>query len=311
VITVEHLTKRYGDILAVDDLSFSLQPGIVTGFLGPNGAGKSTTMRMILGLDRPTSGTATIGGQPFAESPWPLRKVGALLDAMAMNKNLSNRANLRILASTNRIPTSRVDEVLEIVGLTKAANRKTGASSLGMGQRMGIAAALLGDPEVIILDEPVNGLDPDGVLWIRSLMRNLAAEGRTVFLSSHLMSEMEMTADHLIIIGKGKLLADMALDAFLKEESHGGQVTVRTHDATKLAELVATAGGHIEATEPSTFVVTKLSAEAIGKLAADNGIALIELHEEVLTLEQAYFTLTSGQAQWVGEQPAESTGSAR
>ena len=291
MIAVEHLSKRYGDVVAVNDLSFDLRPGIVTGFLGPNGAGKSTTMRMILGLDRPTDGRVTIGGKDFAEFDWPMRHVGALLDAKAFTPSLPIRTNLRILAATNRISAARVDAVLDLVGLSDAAGRKTRTCSLGMAQRMGLAAALMGDPEVVILDEPVNGLDPDGVLWIRQLMRTLADEGRTVFLSSHLMSEMEQTADHLVIIGHGRLLADAPLHEFMQSQS-GHHVTVRTHAADDLATQLARHGGRVACPEPSHIEVTDLDAEEIGKIAAAEQIALIELRDEQTTREQAYMRLT-------------------
>lgn len=297
MITVEHLCKRYGDVVAVNDLSFDVRPGTVTGFLGPNGAGKSTTMRMILGLDRPTDGRATIGGKQYAEFDWPLRHVGALLDAKAFNPSLPIRTNLRILATTNRISTSRVDAVLDLVGLSDAAGLKTRTCSLGMAQRMGLAAALMGDPEVVMLDEPVNGLDPDGVLWIRQLMRSLADEGRTVFLSSHLMSEMEQTADHLVIIGGGRLLADAPLDEFMKSQS-GHHVTVRTHAADALAAQLARHGASITCADPSHLEVTDLDAEEIGKIAAAEQIALIELRDERTTLEQAYMRLTRDESQF-------------
>ena len=232
MIAVEQISKRYGSVVAVDHLSFEVAPGMVTGFLGPNGAGKSTTMRMILGMDAPSTGRAIIKGRRYSELDWPLRHVGALLEAKSFTPSLSIRTNLRIVAASNRIPYSRVDDVLEQVGLEDAAGRKTRACSLGMAQRMGLAAALLGDPEVVILDEPVNGLDPDGVLWIRELIRSLAREGRTVFLSSHLMSEMELIADHLIIISKGRLLADAPLQEFVESQS-GRRVRVRTHAAVR------------------------------------------------------------------------------
>ena len=292
MITVEHLTKRYGDVVAVDDLSFALRPGLVTGFLGPNGAGKSTTMRMILGLDRPSGGRATIGGRAFADFDWPLRHVGALLDARAFAPNLSVRTNLRILAATNRIPDARVDVVLERVGLDGTAGRKTRTCSLGTAQRMGLAGALLGDPEVVILDEPVNGLDPDGVRWIRELMHGLAAEGRTVFLSSHLMSEMEQTADHLVIIGNGRLLADAPLAEFMDSQS-GHRVIVRTHYAPELAGRLARSGASVDRPGPEHLEVTDLTAEEIGRIAADGNIALIELRDEHTSLEQAYMRLTA------------------
>ena len=309
MIRVERLSKRYGDTVAVNDLSFALRPGIVTGFLGPNGAGKSTTMRMILGLDRPSGGRATIAGRAFAEFDWPLRHVGALLDAKAFTPNLPIRTNLRILAATNRISKTRVDVVLDLVGLSDVAGRKTRTCSLGMAQRMGLAAALLGDPEVVILDEPVNGLDPDGVLWIRQLMHTLAAEGRTVFLSSHLMSEMEQTADHLVIIGKGRLLADAPLEEFMDSQS-GHHVTVRSRAAHELAGHLARLGGTVACPEPEHLEVADLSAEDIGKIAADERIPLIELRDEHTSLEQAYMRLTRDESEYTAITP-ELVGSVR
>ena len=297
MINVEGLSKRYGNVVAVDDLSFELTPGIVTGFLGPNGAGKSTTMRMILGLDRPSSGRATIGGKQLSEFDWPLRHVGALLDAKAFTPSLPIRTNLRILAATNRMSSARVDVVLDYVGLGDVAHRKTRTCSLGMAQRMGLAGALLGDPEVVILDEPVNGLDPDGVLWIRQLMRSLADEGRTVFLSSHLMSEMEQTADHLVIIGRGRLLADAPLRDFMQSQS-GNHVTVRTHAAADLAHLLVQHGGTVATPEASHLEVEGLTAEEIGKIAAADQVALIELRDERTTLEQAYMRLTRDETEY-------------
>src|SRR5690242_17024755 len=236
------LTKRFGDRLAVDRLSFTVQPGQVTGFLGPNGAGKSTTMRMILGLDRPTAGTVTIDGRPFAQLKRPMREVGALLDAKAIHGGRSAYNHLLCLAQTNNLPRRRVGEVLEMVGLTQVARKRAKGFSLGMGQRLGIAAALLGDPRILMFDEPVNGLDPEGILWIRNLMRALAAEGRTVFVSSHLMSEMEHTADHLIVIGRGQLLADCTMDEFIARSS-GQTVRVATPQPEVLAKAVTGAGG--------------------------------------------------------------------
>src|SRR5499427_3838908 len=242
MIEARGLTKRYGDTLAVDDLSFAVEPGKITGFLGPNGAGKTTTMRLILGLDHPTSGTVTVNGKPFAEAAYPMREVGALLDAKAVHGGRSAHNHLLCLAETNNLPRRRVDEVLALVGLTEVARKRTKGFSLGMGQRLGIAGTLLGDPKILMFDEPVNGLDPEGILWIRNFMKALAAEGRTVFVSSHLMSEMEHTADHLIVIGKGRLIADCSVNEFIERNSVQS-VRVRTTDPIALVEAVSNAGG--------------------------------------------------------------------
>ena len=257
MIEARGLTKRYGDTLAVDGLSFSVAPGKITGFLGPNGAGKTTTMRLILGLDRPTAGQVTVDGKPFVQVAQPMRKVGALLDAKALHGGRSAYSHLLCLAQSNNLPAKRVDEVLGLVGLTEVAKKRSNGFSLGMGQRLGIAAALLGDPEILMFDEPVNGLDPEGILWIRNLMKALAAEGRTVFVSSHLMSEMESTADHLLVIGKGKLIADCTVAEFIAANSQT-TVRVRTPQPDQLAKLVATAGGTIRENGDGTMVVTGL-----------------------------------------------------
>ena len=247
MIEARELTKRYGDKTAVDHLSFGVAPGRVTGFLGPNGAGKSTTMRLILGLDRPDSGIATIDGKRYADLSQPLRHVGALLEAKAMHSGRSAYNHLLFLAQTQGLPRSRVDEVLDLVGLRDVARKRTGGYSLGMGQRVGIAVAMLGDPEVLMLDEPVNGLDPEGILWIRNLMKHLATEGRTIFVSSHLMNEMAVTADHLVVIGRGKLIADCSTQQFI-EQSSEKYVLVRSPEADRLTGLLAAEGG--KATEP-------------------------------------------------------------
>ncbi|MGL4339236.1 MAG: ABC transporter ATP-binding protein, partial [Rhodoglobus sp.] len=238
MIEVRELSKHYGAVKAVDDISFTVKPGIVTGFLGPNGAGKSTTMRLIVGLDRPSTGSATVNGAPYAAHRAPLREVGALLDAKAVHTGRSALNHLRALAATHAISRRRVDEVIALTGLESVARRRVGGFSLGMGQRLGIAAALLGDPATLILDEPVNGLDPEGVIWVRTLARSLASEGRTVFLSSHLMSEMAQTADHIIVLGRGRVIADAPVDDILSQ-STGGSVRVRTPDSARLAELLA------------------------------------------------------------------------
>ncbi len=291
MIAVEQLSKRYGSTVAVDRLSFSLRPGVVTGFLGSNGAGKSTTMRMILGLDTPTGGRATVKGVRYAELGWPLREVGAVIDAKAFNQRASGRANLRILAATNRLPRSRIDTVLELVGLGGDADRQAGGYSLGMSQRLGIAAALLGDPEVIVLDEPVNGLDPDGVVWIRQLMRSLADEGRTVFVSSHLMSEMALTATNVVIIDKGRLVADAPLAEFVASQARPVAV-VRSRRAAELAPALTAAGGVVESPDPTTVRVTGMDTEGIGVIAANLGVPLIELTTEATSLEEAFMHLT-------------------
>jgi ABC-2 type transport system ATP-binding protein len=255
VIEAHQLTKRYGDKTAVEDLSFTVRPGVVTGFLGPNGAGKSTTMRMILGLDTPTSGSVTINGRPYVDYPAPLRQVGALLDAKAVHTSRSAADHLRVMAATTGIGRARVEEVIDLVGLRDVADKRTGGFSLGMGQRLGIASALLGDPQTLILDEPVNGLDPEGVLWIRTLLTQLAAEGRTVFLSSHLMSEMALTAQHLIVIGRGRLIRDMSVDDFVASASRSS-VLVRSPDDARLRDLLLKDGIEVSSPAPGQLEVT-------------------------------------------------------
>jgi len=291
VIEAVGLTKRYGETVAVDGLSFVVQPGVVTGFLGPNGAGKSTTMRMLLGLDRPTAGTASINGRPYTRLTAPLCEVGALLEARAIHTGRSARNHLLALAATHGIGRRRVDQVLELVGLTQVAGKRAGGFSLGMGQRLGIASALLGDPHTLILDEPVNGLDPEGILWIRTLLRSLAAEGRTVFVSSHLMSEMAMTATHLIVVGQGRLIADCSV-AELTNASGGSVVRVRTEEAPRLRDLLAADGVSVTSTERDLLMVTGLSSAEIGRVAADARIALIELVAQQASLEEAFMELT-------------------
>ncbi|MEU9083807.1 ABC transporter ATP-binding protein [Streptomyces sp. NPDC048357] len=303
MITLRGLTKRYGDTVAVDGLTLDVEEGRVTGFLGPNGAGKSTTMRMILGLDRPTAGRALIDGRPYASMRHPVREVGALLDAKALHPARSARSHLIAQARSNGIPVRRVDEVLETVGLAKVARRRAGAFSLGMYQRLGIAGALLGDPPVLILDEPVNGLDPDGVRWVRELVRAQAAQGRTVFLSSHLMSEMQLTADRLVVIGRGRLLADTPM-ADLLATSASASVRVRTADPADLSALA----GRLRADERVTvespgggrneIVVRGRTAAEIGDLAHRLGIPLHQLHSVSASLEQAYMELTEGSVEY-------------
>ncbi|MET9250774.1 ABC transporter ATP-binding protein [Nonomuraea sp. NPDC003709] len=285
-IRATNLSKRYGGTAAVSDLSFDVEPGQVTGFLGPNGAGKSTTMRMILGLDRPSGGSVLVDGRPYGELRHPLRKVGALLDAKAVHGGRSAYNHLLAIAQSNGIPAGRVNEVLDAVGLREVARRRVGGFSLGMSQRLGIAAALLGDPEILIFDEPVNGLDPDGILWIRTFMRKLAAEGRTVFVSSHLMSEMAQTADHLIVIGKGRLIADTSVQEFIGRSSQG-YVRVRSPRLAEVAELVKVGELH-----PDHLRVTAMNTLEIGTLTARAGIPLEELTFVQPSLEAAYMELT-------------------
>jgi ABC-2 type transport system ATP-binding protein len=291
MITAQDLTKRYGDKTVVADLSFTVRPGTVTGFLGPNGAGKSTTMRMILGLDAPTRGHARIGDRSYAAHPAPLTEVGALLEARSVHPGRTACHHLRALAHTHGIPRSRVDHVLELTGLTEVAHRRVKGFSLGMGQRLGIAAALLGDPATLILDEPVNGLDPEGVLWIRTLLKSLASEGRTVFVSSHLMSEMALTAEHLVIIGRGHLLADTTVADFVRT-SGAGTVRVVTPKATTLVRLLSGPGVDITTDTPGTLDIRGTDAEHIGRTAAAHGIPLFELTPKGASLEQAFMDLT-------------------
>lgn len=286
------LTKRYGDATVVQDLDFTVRPGTVTGFLGPNGAGKSTTMRMLLGLDTPTRGRSTIGGRAYATHSAPLTEVGALLEARSIHPGRTAFHHLMALAHTHGIPRSRVEHVLDLAGLTSVAGKRVKGFSLGMGQRLGIAAALLGDPAALILDEPVNGLDPEGVLWIRNLLRSLAAEGRTVLVSSHLMSEMALTADHLVVIGRGRLLADTTVSAFTTAAG-GGSVTVLTPRTTALRDLLRGPGIEITATPGSgRLEVRGTDAEHIGRTAAAHAIPLYELTPHTASLEQAFMDLT-------------------
>jgi len=299
MIEVTNLTKRYGETLAVDDLSFTVEPGIVTGFLGPNGSGKSTTMRMILGLDTPTGGAATVGGRPLAEHPAPLTSLGFLLDAGAVHPTRSAYDHLRSLAVTNGIPISRVDEVLDVVGLGDVGRRRSGGFSLGMGQRLGIAAALLGDPEVVMLDEPVNGLDPEGILWIRHLLQDLAREGRTVFVSSHLMSEMELMAEHFVIIGQGRLIEDISAEG-LRAMAAGEKTHVRADRLDELVGLVRADGVEIVSTDRETVSISGIDAERIGEVARDHGIALRSLVPEQRSLEDVFMALTAESVQYHG-----------
>jgi ABC-2 type transport system ATP-binding protein len=309
VIEAQDLTKRYGDKLAVDHLSFRVEPGRVTGFLGPNGAGKSTTMRLVLGLDRPVAGRATINGRRYAELVRPLRTVGALLEARAMHPGRSARNHLLFRAQAQGLPSRRVDEVLDLVGLRDVARKRIRGYSLGMGQRVGIAAAMLGDPSVLLLDEPVNGLDPEGILWVRNLMKQLAADGRTVFVSSHLMNEMAVTADHLIVIGKGKLIANCSTREFISRSSEKS-VLVRSPDAGRLADLIAAEGGKVTVGEPAdgqvraeALTVTGLEAPRIGEIAAANRIVLHELSPQLASLEEAFLELTADSVEYSGAEP--------
>jgi ABC-2 type transport system ATP-binding protein len=302
MIEAQDLTKRYDGKLAVDHLSFTVQPGQVTGFLGPNGAGKSTTMRLILGLDRPDEGTATINGRPYQELARPLRTVGALLEARSVHTGRTAYNHLLALAQTQGLPRRRVDEVLAWVGLQDVSHKRAGGFSLGMGQRLGIAAAMLGDPDVLLLDEPVNGLDPEGVRWIRNLIKQLASEGRTVFVSSHLMSEMALTADHLIVIGRGRLIAASSTQEFI-ERSSEKSVLVRSPDAARLADLLTREGGQVTALpevpgEAAQLRVTGLAAPRIGELAAGASVVLHELTPQLASLEEAFMELTADSVEY-------------
>jgi ABC-2 type transport system ATP-binding protein len=290
-IEARALTKAYGATLADDDLSFDVNPGLVTGFIGPNGAGKTTTMRLILGLDSPTRGQVTVGGQRYRDLPAPMREVGALIDAKAVHPSRSAYHHLLSLAQSNGIPSRRAADVLGLVGLESAAGRRVGGFSLGMSQRLGIAAALLGDPPVLMFDEPVNGLDPEGIVWIRQLMRSLAAEGRTVFVSSHLMNEMAVTADHLIVIGQGKLLRDEGVTAFVESNTRHW-VLVRSAQLDKLSAELSKAGAQVRPGTDDSIEVAGLDSRAIGELAAANGLTLHELATQHASLENAFMDLT-------------------
>ncbi|MDP9868044.1 MULTISPECIES: ATP-binding cassette domain-containing protein [Streptosporangium] len=310
MIEVNELTKRYGAVTAVNGLTFTVRPGRVTGFLGPNGAGKSTTMRMILGLNRPTSGSATIDGHPFDRHKAGLRHAGALLDAGDVHGGRTAAAHLHALARGNGLPRRRVAEVLEEVGLAGVARRRIAGFSLGMRQRLGIAAALLGDPPVLLFDEPVNGLDPEGVRWVRGLFRRLAAEGRTVLVSSHLMSEMENTADHLVVIGRGELIAAQALAAFAARGA-GASVTVRTPDPDGLTAVLTPEGAAVRPADGRALTVTGLSAARIGELAHQHRIMLYELAPRTASLEQAFMELTADRADYRADSRADSWADSR
>jgi ABC-2 type transport system ATP-binding protein len=308
MIEARGLTKRYGDKLAVDQLSFTVEPGRITGFLGPNGAGKTTTMRLILGLDRPTHGSVTVHGSEFSRLAYPMHEIGALLDAKAVHGGRSAYNHLLCLAQANGIPRARVGEVLELVGLTEVAGKRSKGFSLGMGQRLGIAAALLGDPAILMFDEPVNGLDPEGILWIRNLMKALAAEGRTIFVSSHLMSEMENTADHLLVIGRGRLIADCSVAEFIERNSVQS-VRVRTPKPELLADLIAAAGGTTVAGAGGVLVAQGLPVDRIGDLAFENAIRLHELAPAQASLEEAFMELTADSVEFQAHTPGPGTAS--
>jgi ABC-2 type transport system ATP-binding protein len=297
MIEARGLTKRYGDTLAVDNLTFTVEPGKITGFLGPNGAGKTTTMRCILGLDRPSSGTVTVNGKRLRQLAWPMREVGALLDAKAVHGGRSAYNHLLCLAQTNNLPVRRVSEVLDLVGLHEVARKRSKGFSLGMGQRLGIAAALLGDPSILMFDEPVNGLDPEGILWIRNLMKALASEGRTVFVSSHLMSEMENTADELIVIGRGRLIAQSTVAEFIAANSQQS-VRVSTPHRDLLAAAVAAAGATVRDDSAGKMVVLGLTPAQVGDLAFENCVRLHELAPAQASLEEAFMELTASSVEF-------------
>ncbi|PXY31602.1 ABC transporter ATP-binding protein [Prauserella muralis] len=303
MIEAQGLTKRYGKTLAVDDLTFSVTPGRVTGFLGPNGAGKSTTMRMILGLDNPTSGQVRIGGKRYSELHHPLRTVGALLDAKWVHPNRSARAHLTWMARSNKLPLRRVDEVLDLVGLSSVAGKRAGGFSLGMSQRLGIAGALLGDPEVLLFDEPVNGLDPEGILWIRKFMHRLADEGRTVFVSSHLLSEMALTASELVVIGKGKLISQSSTEEFVARATDS-TVKVRSPQLEALREALERASAQVEPAEDG-LVVSGMDSAKIGEIAMQQGAVLHELSPQRGSLEQAFMQITGDSVEYHADLEAE------
>ena len=310
MIEAHNLTKRYGSKTAVDGISFTIPPGTVTGFLGPNGAGKSTTMRMIVGLDRPTSGTVTVNGKHYSQHRSPLKEVGALLDAKAVHSGRSARSHLRTMAATHGIPIRRVDEVIEMTGLAGVAGKRVGGFSLGMGQRLGIASALLGDPRTLILDEPVNGLDPEGVKWVRNLTRQLAAEGRTVFLSSHLMSEMAQTADQLLVIGRGRIITAGPVQDII-DAATGAVVKVRSPQASELVPPLQAAGATVEPADDGALAVHDLTAELIGETAARHRLVLHELTVQRASLEEAYMTLTQDAVEYRSETTHEAMEAAR
>jgi ABC-2 type transport system ATP-binding protein len=299
MIEAKSLTKLYGEKVAVDQLSFTVRPGVVTGFLGPNGSGKSTTMRMIMGLDAPTAGDVTVKGLHYHDLPWPLREVGALLEAKAIHPGRSARAHLQMLAEASRIPRARIDEVLDLVGLTAVAGQRAGKFSLGMGQRLGIAAALLGDPEVLLFDEPVNGLDPDGIRWVRNLLKGLAREGRTVFVSSHLMSEMALTADEIVIIGRGRLISQIPIDQLLAQSSQRF-IRVRSPEIAKLKSALESDGATTVLEDDGSLSVRGVDEVAVGELAARIPVVLHELAPQSASLEEAFMELTEDSVEYHG-----------
>ena len=304
MIEVHNLTKHYGERVAVDDLSFVVKPGIVTGFLGPNGSGKSTTMRLILGLDMPTAGSALVGGRAYRDIPDPLHEIGAMLEARAIHSGRSARNHLRALAATHAIPDARVEEVIQLVGLSEVARKRVGTFSLGMGQRLGIASSLLGDPSAVVLDEPVNGLDPEGIRWVRELLRKLADDGKTVFLSSHMMSEMALIAERLVVIGKGRLIADTSVDEFVEQASAGAPVQVRSPRQAELRTALERAGATVDRTGPDELLVSGATPADIGGLAAQLGIALHALTQQQISLEDAFMQITRSSVEFhTGVQP--------
>jgi ABC-2 type transport system ATP-binding protein len=305
MIEARHLSKSYGATRAVNDLSFDVEAGVVTGFLGPNGAGKSTTLRMILGLDRPSSGTVTIDGRSYHDLRWPLREVGALIDAKAVHPGRTAHNHLLSMAQSNAIPASRVTDVLETVGLASVANRRVGTFSLGMSQRLGIAGALLGDPGVLLFDEPVNGLDPEGILWVRTLLKSLAKDGRTIFFSSHLMSEMAQTATNVVVIGKGSLIADTSVEDFIASNTEAS-VLVRTPAPDALIAAIEAAGGSVTAKVDGSLLVMKLDAARIGDAALAAGAAIHELTPQLASLEDVFMELTSDSTEFHAAQQAPS-----
>jgi ABC-2 type transport system ATP-binding protein len=309
MIEARNLTKRFGRLTAVDHLTFSVRPGIVTGFLGPNGAGKSTTMRMVLGLDVPSSGSVTIGGRPYADLDNPLRTIGALLDAKWVHPNRTARDHLRWMAAAADLPQRRVDEVLDLVGLSSVANKRAGQFSLGMSQRLGIAGALLGDPQVLMFDEPVNGLDPEGIVWIRTFMRRLAEQGRTVFVSSHLLSEMSLTADHLVVIGRGKLIADCSTQEFV-DQAAGAGVLLRTPDALDVMPAIRRAGFAVSTEQPDAMLVTGdgVTTDQVGRIAASVGATVLELTARRASLEEAFMELTGEDVEYGGHLTGDDSG---
>ena len=306
MIEVQGLTKHYGERVAVDDLSFVVKPGVVTGFLGPNGSGKSTTMRLILGLDAPTAGTALVAGRAYRDVPAPLFEIGAMLEAHAIHTGRSARNHLRALAQTHGIGDARVEEVIDLVGLREVARQRVGTFSLGMGQRLGIASSLLGDPRIVVLDEPVNGLDPEGIRWVRELLRGLAAEGKTVFLSSHMMSEMALIAERLVVIGKGRLIADTSVEEFVARASSGAPVHVRSPRAGELRAALERRGGEVSSDTPQTLVVRGLGVADVGELAASLSIPLHGLTAQQLSLEDAFMQITRSSVEYgIGTQASD------